>query len=128
MFPIVRAQQRAQGGEEDGEQSRRKRRAESNLHSTDLWHLPGGATGEQCFEIVKDLRARATLGYREKKMSLGVGILKGQMVGKVCQSSVTAYIHLYTHNPGSIILFNDYITRSLSRWHSFGSISNASTT
>ena len=55
LFPIAaRAQQRAQDGEEDGEQPRRKRRAESNLHSTDLWHLPGGATGEQCYEIVKE--------------------------------------------------------------------------
>jgi len=62
MFPIVRAQQRAQGGEEDGEQPRRKRRAESNLHSTDLWHLPGGATGEQCYEIVKE----KTLAKRAK--------------------------------------------------------------
>ena len=60
MFPIVRAQQRAQGGEEDGEQPRRKRRA--NLHSTDLWHLPGGATGEQCYEIVKE----KTLAKRAK--------------------------------------------------------------
>ena len=56
MFPIVaRAQRRAQDGEEDGEQPRRKRRAESNLHSTDLWHLPGGATGDECYyEIVKE--------------------------------------------------------------------------
>ena len=53
MFPIVRAQQRAQGGEEDGEQPRRKRRA--NLHSTDLWHLPGGATGEQCYEHARSI-------------------------------------------------------------------------
>jgi len=63
LFPIAaRAQQRAQGGEEDGEQPRRKRRAESNLHSTDLWHLPGGATGEQCYEIVKE----KTLAKRAK--------------------------------------------------------------
>ena len=56
LFPIAaRAQQRAQDGEEDGEQPRRKRRAESNLHSTDLWHLPGGATGDECYyEIVKE--------------------------------------------------------------------------
>ena len=61
LFPIAaRAQQRAQGGEEDGEQPRRKRRA--NLHSTDLWHLPGGATGEQCYEIVKE----KTLAKRAK--------------------------------------------------------------
>ena len=54
LFPIAaRAQQRAQGGEEDGEQPRRKRRAESNLHSTDLWHRPGGATGDECYEIVR---------------------------------------------------------------------------
>lgn len=63
LFPIAaRAQQRAQDGEEDGEQPRRKRRAESNLHSTDLWHLPGGATGEQCYEIVKE----KTLAKRAK--------------------------------------------------------------
>ena len=63
LFPIVRAQQRAQGGEEDGEQPRRKRRAESNLHSTDLWHLPGGATGDECYEIVKE----KTLARRAKE-------------------------------------------------------------
>ena len=65
MFPIVaRAQRRAQDGEEDGEQPRRKRRAESNLHSTDLWHLPGGATGDECYyEIVKE----ETLARRAKE-------------------------------------------------------------
>ena len=64
LFPIAaRAQQRAQDGEEDGEQPRRKRRAESNLHSTDLWHLPGGATGEQCYEIVR----QKTLARRAKE-------------------------------------------------------------
>ena len=59
MFPIVRAHQRAQGGEEDGEQPRRKRRAESNLHSTDLWHLPAA---QRCYEIVKE----KTLAKRAK--------------------------------------------------------------
>ena len=54
IFPIVaRAQERAQDGEEDDEQPRRKRRAEGNLHSTDLWHRPGGATGDECYEIVR---------------------------------------------------------------------------
>ena len=36
---------------------------EANLHSTDLWHLPGGATGEECFEIVKS----KTLAKRAKE-------------------------------------------------------------
>ena len=61
LFPIAaRAQQRAQDGEEDGEQPRRKRRAESNLHSTDLWHLPAA---QRCYEIVKEntLAKRATV-------------------------------------------------------------------
>ena len=64
LFPIAaRAQQRAQDGEEDGEQPRRKRRAECNLHSTDLWHRPGGATGDECFEIVR----QKTLARRAKE-------------------------------------------------------------
>ena len=30
----------------------RGRKREACIHSSDLWRLPGGATGDQCFEIV----------------------------------------------------------------------------
>ena len=62
-------------------------------------------------DIKFKLQARATLGYREKKMS----------PGKVCKSVYYAVYIL-------ILYIMIIISRSLSRWHSFGSISNASTT
>ena len=31
----------------------RRRKREACLHSRDLWNLPGGATSDECFEIVK---------------------------------------------------------------------------
>ena len=34
-------------------QSGRRRRRDVCLHSCDLWDLPGGATGDECFSIVK---------------------------------------------------------------------------
>ena len=63
------------------------------------------------------LRARATLGYREKKMS----------PGKVCKSCTTQLYILILY----MVMIIIYFQISLSRWHSFGSrssISNASTT
>ena len=50
----------AQGG---AQQAGQKRPGEHNLHSTDLWDLPGGATGDECFEIVK----AKTLAKRAKE-------------------------------------------------------------
>ena len=59
LFPeAAQARQQEQGGQ-DGEGGERppargqKRRSECNLHSTDLWDRPGGATGDECFAIVK---------------------------------------------------------------------------
>ena len=51
------------GGQQPADDRRKKRRSECNLHSTDLWHLPGGATGDECFEIVKE----KTLARRAKE-------------------------------------------------------------
>ena len=45
------------------QQAGQKRPGEYNLHSTDLWDLPGGATGDECFEIVK----AKTLAKRAKE-------------------------------------------------------------
>ena len=51
----------AQGG---AQQAGQKRPGEHNLHSTDLWDLPGGATGDQCFESL--VKAK-TLAKRAKE-------------------------------------------------------------
>ena len=77
---------------------------------------PGGGFREGLYSNSDLLQARATLGYREKKMP----------PGKVYVSHVYYRIYKYIY----IYLM---ITRSLSRWHSrssawLGSISNASTT
>ena len=44
---------------------RKKRGAECNLHSTDLWDRPGGVTGDECFAIVQ----AKTLAKRSKEAS-----------------------------------------------------------
>ena len=68
LFPQAAAQARLQVAQdgEGGEQPPargQKRRSECNLHSTDLWDRPGGATGDECFEIVK----AKTLAKRAKE-------------------------------------------------------------
>ena len=66
LFPKAAAQaeqQQEQGGGGAAAAVGGKRKTEANLHSTDLWDLPGGATGEECFEIV---RAK-TLAKRAKE-------------------------------------------------------------
>jgi len=40
-------------GPQQPQQSGRRRSREACLHSSDLWDLPGGATGDECFSIVQ---------------------------------------------------------------------------
>ena len=47
------AAERQEGDEGPLAGQRKKRGAECNLHSTDLWDRPGGVTGDECFAIVQ---------------------------------------------------------------------------
>ena len=58
------AQLPAQGREEAPEAGQKKR-SNVNLHSTDLWHLKGGATGDECFALVKE-KTEANLAKARK--------------------------------------------------------------
>ena len=64
MFPVAAAlvekEQEAAAGEEgeaaSGAAGQQKRKRDKvTLHSTQLWPLKGGATGEECFNLVKEM-------------------------------------------------------------------------
>ena len=69
--------------------SRRKR--EACLHSSDLWNLPGGATGDECFNIVKSkteakeaklasCRGAKAARVQEKQVKMAASLELGQKV------------------------------------------------
>jgi hypothetical protein len=53
MIQVMYGAERSSVQPEQAAQSSRRRKREACLHSSHLWHLPGGATGDECFEIVK---------------------------------------------------------------------------
>ena len=67
-FPDAQQPPPAQAVAADGEEAPApgpKKRSNVNLHSTDLWHLKGGATGDECFALVKE-KTEANLAKAEK--------------------------------------------------------------
>jgi len=79
------------GVEGEVQQVGRRRKREACLHSSDLWNLPGGATGDECFNIVKSkteakeallasCRAAKAARVQEKQVKMAASLELGQKV------------------------------------------------
>jgi len=92
--------------EQQPSQSSRRRKRDVCLHSSDLWDLPGGATGDECYSIVKAkteakqakvaatraAKAQRVEGKQQKRAASLV--LGSQVVASLCHDAHVAKLKL----------------------------------